>query len=469
VPLFLLWSKSSWKQAFWYGWFAGFVLYMMLFSWMTHSLRDFIGGWWLLGLVLMSAVEGLNVAIMAVASSLCCRGEFRTSAIFALPAIWLLAETWRTRGALGVPFGALGATAVHLSWLLPLAAFGGISLLTAILALGNAALAGIIGGTPNARRAGAIVLAALVVLIAVADVSYAKMTPPAATLRVGIAQGNVAQNDKWSPAVFARTLAVYGDLTRKATARGAKVVIWPETAVTSWPLQNPMLLATLEGVAKKSKIWILTGMIDRPSATEYYNAMLDLTPIGSTAGVYRKRMLVPFAEYLPFESLLNSFPLMGEVSRFRPGPGPHLLPAAGFWWGMLICYESAFAPYARATANAGADAFIIATDDAWFGGTSGPQQHADFAVLEAVSTGRWIVRGADTGISMIVTPKGRVVALLPVGAQGVIVSDVGRGFVTPYDRFGSAWLLALAALAILAAVARSRAIATGWRSRRGAP
>jgi apolipoprotein N-acyltransferase len=469
VPLFLLWSKSSWKQALWWGLFSGVMLFMLLFDWMTHSLRDFIGGWWLLGLVLLSLVQGINIAIMALATSLVCRGQFRTAAIFAAPAIWLLAEAWRTRGSLGVPFGTLGVTAVHIPWLLPVAAYGGASLLTALIALVNGALAGIIGGTRSARRTGVAVLALVALLVVIADVAYAKVVPAPPTLRVAVAQGDIAQSDKWSPAVFARTIQVYAGLTRRAAARGAKIVVWPETAVTSWPLQSPLLLETLAGIARQSKVWIFTGMLDRPSPVEYYNAMLDLTPRGAPAGVYRKRMLVPFAEYLPFEHLLTSFPLMNEVSRFRPGPGPHLLPAAGLLWGVLICYESAFAPYARATANAGADAIIVATDDAWFGGTSGPDQHADFSILQAVSTGRWIVRGADTGISMIVTPKGNVVTRLPTGVQGIIVADIGRGFETPYDRLGNLWLFVLAVLAIGAGFVRSRTLQEGWRSRRGAP
>jgi len=290
---------------------------------------------------------------------------------------------------------------------------------------------------------------------------------PAPTIRVGIAQGDIAQSDKWSPAVFDRTMQIYAGLTREAAAKGAKVVVWPETAVASWPLQNPMLLAALQGIAQRSRVWVITGMIDRPSQDVYYNAMLDLSPKGAVAGVYRKRMLVPFAEYLPFENLLNSFPLMNEVSRFAPGPGPRLLWAAGTWWGMLICYESAFSSYARATANAGADALVVATDDAWFGGTSGPDQHADFAVLEAVSTGRWIARGAATGISMVVTPQGQIVDRLPVGVRGVLVDDVGHGVVTPYDRFGNLWLFGLALLAIVCGAVRPRMATVGWRSRRG--
>lgn len=468
VPLFLLWAKSSWKQAFWLGLLAGVTLFALLLNWTTHSLRDFIGGYWVLGLVLISLWQGLNIAIVALATSLICRGEFRTVAIFAVPAVWLFGETWRTRGSMGVPFGELGLAAVHVPWLLPIAAYGGVYLLTGTIALANGALAGLIAGTPLARRVSVGVLAALAVLIVLGDVGRGRTVLETPRLRVGVAQGNISQREKWSPAIFSQTIATYASLTRKAAARGARLVVWPETAVTSWPLQDPVLLHALEAIAQRSHVWVITGMLDRPAQDVYYNAMLDLSPKGSVFGVYRKRWLVPFAEYLPLAGVLGKIPIMDNVSRFSAGAGPRLLQAAGFQWGVLICYESAFAPYARATTNAGSDALIVATDDAWFGGTAGPDQHADIAIMDAVSTGRWVVRGADTGISLIVDPRGKVVALLPVGQQDVIVADVGRGVETPYDRFGIAWLLVLAAFALIAGVVRTRDATIGWRSRRGA-
>jgi apolipoprotein N-acyltransferase len=469
VPLFLLWSKSSWKQAFWWGLLAGVTLFALLLNWTTNSLHEFVGNWWVLGLVLICLIEGLNVAFMALAISLVCRGEFRATAIFAVAAVWLLGETWRTRGSLGLPFGELGLAAVHLPWLLPIAAYGGVYLLTGVVALVNAALAGIIDGTPPARRTGLAVLCVLAVLIVTGDVLRNRVTLPPAHVRVGIAQGNISQVEKWSPAIFAQTISIYATLTHQAAARGAKVVVWPETAVTGAPLQDPLLLRTLETLAQQSNVWIIAGTIDRPTKNTYYNAMLDLSPAGTMAGVYRKRLLVPWAEYLPLASLLDRLPIMREVSGFSAGAGPRLLPAAGFLWGALICFESAFAPYARATANAGADAIVVATDDAWFAGTTGPRQHGDIAIVDAISTGRWIVRGAATGISMIISPKGDVIAELPMGTSGTIVGDVGRGIETPYDRFGIMWLLLLSALAIVAAAVRPRMAPSGWRSRRGAP
>lgn len=467
APLFWLWSKASWKQAWWSGWLAGTITFVLLFRWMTTSLGDFVGGFSWLALFLMSVIEGLSLAVVAVLTALVCRGRFRALAVFAAPAAWLLTENVRTRGSLGVPFGELGLIAANIPWLLPIAAYAGVYGLTAIIALCNGALAGIIGGTAAARRTGIFTLVALAILIVAGDAAQSRATVAAPTVTVAVAQGNISQRVKWSPEIFNRTIAAYATLTRQAAARGARVIVWPETAVTSFPLQNPELLAALEQLAQASNVWIVAGTVDRPTPNGYYNTMLELTPAGGVGGVYHKRWLVPFAEYLPLDRYLRGLPLMDNVSRFMPGPGPHVLSAAQLNWGVLVCYESAFAPYARQTANAGADAIIVATDDAWFGTSSGPYEHADAARIDAVQTGRWIVRGADTGISQIINPKGVVVQSLPLDRQGIIVANIGLGLITPYDRFGTWWLIVLAVLAVAAGVLPERSPALGWRSRRG--
>jgi apolipoprotein N-acyltransferase len=134
---------------------------------------------------------------------------------------------------------------------------------------------------------------------------------------------------------------------------------------------------------------------------------------------------------------------------------------------VLVCYESAFAPYAREVANAGADAFIVVTDDAWFGDTSGPYQHADMSVVDAVQNGRWVIRGADTGISEIIDPKGNIVISLPLDQEGTIAGRIGPPIDAPYRKIGVWWLLVLAVLALVAGLVPRPGGARGWRSRRG--
>jgi apolipoprotein N-acyltransferase len=183
--------------------------------------------------------------------------------------------------------------------------------------------------------------------------------------------------------------------------------------------------------------------------------------------VYDKHLLVPFAEYLPLDRLLRPLPLLKQASDFFPGDGPHLLSADGVPFGILVCYESGFSSYARATVNAGAQALIVVTDDAWWGDTSGPYQHLDMSVVDAVETGRWVVRGAATGVSAVIDPHGRIVASQPLDRQGLMISKIGAPVDTPYVRFGALWLVLLALLTLGIGLGRGRARSVGWRSARG--
>ena len=468
VPLFWSWSKASWRTAFLDGWLSGTIFFFVMCFWMTNSLGDYIGEWKLLAGVLLAALEGVSFGVVAASTSLVCRGTIGATAVFALPSAWLLVESLRTRGASGVPFGELGLVGAHESWLLPVAAFGGVYAMTAAIALCDSALLGIIAGTHRGRIAGVVAIASLVVLVTAADVARARVAVAPPTVRVAVAQGGVSQREKWSPAVFEHTMAVYSDLTHRAAAQGASVVVWPETAITSFPLQDPSLLAFLERLASANKVWLLAGTVDRPQEDTLFNSVIEIAPSGSYVKKYDKHILVPFAEYLPFERALRGLPLFGEASHFSSGPGPAIFDAAGTRFGPLVCYESAFAPYAREIANAGADALVVVTDDAWFGDTSGPYQHAEMSIVDAVETGRWVVRGGDTGISEIIDPKGRVVGSLGLSEDaGVLAGEIGPPVDAPYVRWGVWWLLVPSVIALAFGLYDRRRVAYGWRSRRG--
>ena len=468
APLFWLWSRSSWKTALWSGFFSGAILYGALLHWVTDALAWQIGGWHHLALALGMALEGLYTATAALIISLVGRGRdsFSALAIFAAPSAWLLLDQLRQRGTFAMPFGDLGLVAAHLPWLLPAAAYVGLTGVGALVALVNGAAVGVAAGAPRARLVAVGVIGAIALFVAAADVSRARVVLPPASTPVAIAQGDISQKVKWSPEVFARSLDVYTNFTRQAAASGAKIVVWPETAITAMPLREPLLLRTLERLAVENRASIVTGAIDAAGPKTYYNAAVDFTPEGGVGGIYAKHILVPLAEYLPLAQLLSGLPLMDKVSAFEPGPGPTLLDAAGMRFGMLICFESAFAGYTRATTLAGADALIIITDDDWFGRSAGPLQHADFAVFDAVQTGRWVVRGADTGVSEIIDPKGRILQSLPTGRAGVIAASIGSPVPTAYVRFGSNWLYALALIAVVIGLVRRRPPETGWRSKR---
>jgi len=132
---------------------------------------------------------------------------------------------------------------------------------------------------------------------------------------------------------------------------------------------------------------------------------------------------VPFAEYIPGPKWLRSLPYANEIGAFQPGTN-----AVETYAGArtaLICWESLFGDIAHARLKDNPSLILIATDDAWFGTTEGPYEHAQAATLRAVETGRWVLRAGATGISGIVAPDGRWTQRTTLGGEATVVGDVG--------------------------------------------
>ncbi len=156
-----------------------------------------------------------------------------------------------------------------------------------------------------------------------------------------------------------------------------------------------------------------------------YNAAFMVRPDGSTAGVYRKMHLVPFGEYVPFKNVLFfAAPLVEAVSDFNAGETVELLPVGNHRVSTAICYEIVYSDLVRQGVAAGGELLTTITNDAWFGATSAPYQHFEQAAMRAIENGRYLVRSANTGISGIVDPYGRVLDRSEIFQQAVIVGSV---------------------------------------------
>ena len=140
-----------------------------------------------------------------------------------------------------------------------------------------------------------------------------------------------------------------------------------------------------------------------------YNSAFMLDPAGATAAVYRKIHLVPFGEYVPFQRLLFFVgPLVEAVSAFSPGTRVTMLPVEGHMVSTAICYEVTYPALQREAVRQGSEMLTTITNDAWYGESSAAFQHFEMAAMRAIEQGRYLVRSANTGISGIIDPYGRV-------------------------------------------------------------
>ena len=278
-----------------------------------------------------------------------------------------------------------------------------------------------------------------------------------AQAHVRLVQPNVPQAEKWnadrSEEFFQRLLR----LSSQPSEQPVDLVVWPETAVSD--LLRDARGRFSEIAASANEAYVATG-VRRYDDGRFYNSMIALNPEGELVGVYDKHHLVPFGEYVPFGDLLSGLGFSGlaadEGGGFSPGTGPAALnlgPALGNMLAM-ICYEAIFPRETRTDIRP--DGMLQITNDGWFGTFAGPQQHFAQARMRSIELGLPLLRSANTGISAVVDGRGRVIAQLPLGAQGAIDSYVPKPEPpTLYSKVGDL-PIALVLLSILALLGRRR-------------
>ena len=248
-------------------------------------------------------------------------------------------------------------------------------------------------------------------------------------------------------------VARYEALTLAAAPQHPTLVLWPETVILTALNQQPQLIARFAQLARRVRAELVVGTLIVDAGGQY-NVLYSFRPDGGIDGIYRKRRLVPFAEHLPLASALSWIPWTREIAHYATGTDDGILTVGGMRFAPVICWESAFSGLLRRdVARGGADAFLIATDDAWFGTTAGPYQHAEIAQMRAIETGRWIVRAASTGISGIVAPDGRYRHASSLGERALVTGDVGPPVATVYDALGENAVAAFLLLLYVAVVA----------------
>lgn len=268
---------------------------------------------------------------------------------------------------------------------------------------------------------------------------------------VRIVQPNAKQSLKWLPEMrqvfFDRQIA----LTKREGLADIDVVIWPETALSFYLGEDPDALAEVSDAAGPDT-QVIAG-IRRIEQGRYYNSLIHLDGQGGVTNIYDKHHLVPFGEYIPFASVLGRFGLHGLAAQlvgFSAGPGPRVLNVAGVpAYLPLICYEAIFPGDVQA-GDMRPKWLVHITNDAWFGALSGPYQHLDQVRARAIEQGLPVARAANTGISAMIDPYGRVTASIGLNQIGSFDAILPAGLSkTPYAHVGEWPWLVLSGLFVL--------------------
>jgi apolipoprotein N-acyltransferase len=418
--------------------------------------------------LLLVAYLALYPAIVSLCLGVWVR-RWGLAVLWAAPAAWVALEYARGTWLTGFPWVLLGYSQATVLPVAQWASVFGVYGLSALVVFVNVALAQAALDLGPGRWKAPLAAVATVGLIAAwgqVRIMDGRLTREGVLLRVGIVQGNVPQGQKWDPAFGSRILHTYLDLTREVAGRGAQFVVWPESATPFLFEEEPAGRQAVQEVARETGAWLLFGsdQIERGSPPHFYNAAFLVAPDGRQVAAYRKMQLVPFGEYVPLRNLLFFVaPLVESVADFAPGTEQTLLPVAGRPVSTAICYEVVFPSLARSAVARGSQLLTTITNDAWYGHSSAPHQHFEQASLRAIEQGRYLVRAANTGVSGIVNPYGRVIARSALFETASLDGEVrlleGR---TVYSRIGD--VLVWASFGICAWIALASIRRTSRRS-----
>ena len=459
------------RRAFGLGFLTGVVYFTGTLYWITGVMTMY-GGLQTWVAVLINAAM---IATLALFPAFCAAivhrvvGTSGPLGLMTAPIVWVATELGRTyMPHIGFPWVLLGYSQADVLSIAQLASIFGVYGVSMLVAAVNAALAVIVVGPRRVRYVPVAVTMTIVVGIAVwgrARVARSEWTHTGDPIRVGLVQGNVDQAVKWDAAHASAIFDEHLQLTRQVLARGAEFVMWPESSMPFFFEEDPAGSDRLRAIVREARVPILFGsdqaewrtVNGRRVIDTLYNAAFLMRADGSTGGVYRKMHLVPFGEYVPLKRLLFfAAPLVEAVSDFSPGETLELLPVGTHRVSTAICYEIVYPALVRRAVLAGSELLTTITNDAWFGPTSAPYQHFAQASMRAIENGRYLVRSANTGISGIVDPYGRVLEQTAIYQQAVVVGSVRfLETSTAYTRYGD--VLAYASVVItLALLAASR-------------
>jgi apolipoprotein N-acyltransferase len=456
------------------GWCFGFGYFLSGLYWVGSAFlvdADVFG--WLMPFAVLILPAGLALFTafgFALARLLWTRGAAR---ILTLAAALTFAEWLRGHVLTGFPWNAFGYALTGSLALAQAAALVGLWGLTFIAVAAFASPAALADDEADTRRRWLAPAAAAAVLASLAAYGAVRLasTPTRFVdgVRLRIMQPAIPQNQRFNYSAKNDVMRRYVELSRHTTATGAidsvTHLIWPESAFPFFLTREPDAIAAIAQLLPPHTVLITGGAryaesASAPGRIRAYNSVYVVDHNGTALPVYDKVKLVPFGEFLPLRAFLERLGLeqlirvpggflAGDRRESVTTPSaPRFVP--------LVCYEIIF-PRAVVPPGERPGWLLNLTNDGWFGATAGPYQHLQQAQVRAIEEGLPLVRAANTGISAVIDPLGRIVTALPLGREGILDSRLPDRIAAPsYTRIGDGPIWAFGGIILIWSIWRRR-------------
>ena len=470
IPFFLLLENKNYRESVRWGFLTGLFMNIGTLYWIVYPTVP--------GAIAAIIYLPIYFVIYALLHNFLRRRLGEKYLYWCIPFLWTGIEYLRSLGVLGFPWNSLAYTQSYYLALIQYVSFTSVYGVSFWVVTINVIIFLILKNYSDFKRI--LVYFVFLILLFIFPWIYGSIVIPnkekasEENIRVGVIQGNVDPNIKWTEEFFEENWRIYEELTLEAAQLKPQLIIWPETAVPDFLRISNLYLTNLRQLLKEINIPLITGAPDYKYLPDQdyltFNGVFLLTPNHPGFQIYHKLHLVPFGEQVPFT---ETFPFlkdflesleMGE-GNFSPGSEvvtfhvPMLLPDNESQLPELtrdhinapvvICFESLFPELVRQFILKDADILIIITNDAWFKKSAAPFHHAQMAIFRAIEHRISIARCANTGVSMFVDPYGRTLKSSPIFQKLFLVQDISlRSKATFFTRYGNVFSVTISLLNI---------------------
>lgn len=439
APLFIV--ASTKKSAYRHGLSFSMGYYLVVFHWFLYLYPlDFAGidkggsiaviaiAWF--GLSLLQAV---GTAFVPVLYRLLTKSNHRLFAPFVAASLWCIFEWAQNLFWFGVPWARIAVTQHKILPIVQSASIFGALGVGFLIVLISAFWASAYLNYKDGKR----IRCDVIVCISIFLINFAfglihmnVKTESDNTITATAVQGNILSSDKWADDSVGTSLEIYSSLTEEAvTKNGSSLVVWPETVLICDLNFSSSLINEICKLSKRLNCYIALGSFYSDESGSR-NSVYLFSPDGKlNETVYNKRRLVPFGEFLPMADFLYALvPELKEINMLdnplTAGEAPNVFKTEIGNLGALVCFDSIYEYLTYDSVRAGAEMIILSTNDSWYKDSAAVRQHNGHAVLRSIESGRYTVRAANTGISTIITDKGKIIAQLDPLTTGHISEKV---------------------------------------------
>jgi apolipoprotein N-acyltransferase len=473
VPLLVAINGKSLTYGFFLSFICGIFFFLGIFSWILV-----IPNYTLLHHSLLAIYLGSYFGFFGLAVKLISKYLGDLPSLFAAPFLWVSFEYVRSNlSFLSLPWALLAHSQDKHLMVIQIASLAGTYSISFLIVLANAALASLILRQPKTplpsrrkrqkpinkgRLAFVMTSASLTFLVLLYGHFNLSQAITGDRMKVSLVQGNIEQVKKWDPRYAHEIMTTYSELTHEASKERPLLVIWPETATPGSISSNQRLHAEVRNIAIRAGTHLLLGSAQHQkfepkdaAVIEYLNSayLINSDPGMTQNQRYDKIRLFPFGEYLPYREIIPwSLIHVRESSQYMLGKEFTLFGLPPFRFGVTICWENVFPDLFRQFVKRGAEFMINITNEARFGKTAAPYQLASISVFRAIENKIFVIRCANTGISCIIDPYGRMIdRIRDKNGEDIFVQGILTGSIIPlksktlYTRYGD-WFVWISSL-----------------------